>query len=117
MLTRPAGRADASATAALARAAVLAWLGHTGAVQVMRIVPRLHEGINEEWLSDRGRFQFDGLKRQRLNVPMVKKDGVRLRRVCLCLPFRSGGHSWLCMHTAGQVPVLWYWAPAPASSC
>ena len=42
----------------------------------MRIVPRLHEGINEEWLSDRGRFQVDGLKRQRLNVPMVKKDGV-----------------------------------------
>ena len=46
-------------------------------LQVMRIVPRLHEEINEEWLSDRGRFQFDGLKRQRLNVPMVKKDGVR----------------------------------------
>ena len=46
-------------------------------MQVMRIVPRLHEGINEEWLSDRGRFQVDGLKRQRLNVPMVKKDGVR----------------------------------------
>ena len=46
------------------------------ALQVMRIVPRLHEGINEEWLSDRGRFQVDGLKRQRLNVPMVKKDGV-----------------------------------------
>ena len=68
-------------------------------MQVMRIVPRLHEGINEEWLSDRGRFQFDGLKRQRLNVPMVKRDGVRahvccqaavsgrqLRECCLCSP-------------------------------
>ena len=40
--------------------------------QVMRIVPRLNEEVNEEWLSDKGRFQYDGLKRQRLNVPLVK---------------------------------------------
>ncbi len=38
----------------------------------MRITPRLNEDVNEEWLSDRGRFQYDGLKRQRLNVPLVK---------------------------------------------
>ena len=38
----------------------------------MRIVPRLNEEVNEEWLSDKGRFQYDGLKRQRLNVPLVK---------------------------------------------
>jgi NADH dehydrogenase/NADH:ubiquinone oxidoreductase subunit G len=38
----------------------------------MRIVPRLNEAINEEWLSDKGRFQYDGLKRQRLDRPMVK---------------------------------------------
>ena len=41
-------------------------------MQVMRIVPRLNEEVNEEWLSDKGRFQYDGLKRQRLNVPLVK---------------------------------------------
>lgn len=40
--------------------------------EVMRITPRLNEDVNEEWLSDKGRFQYDGLKRQRLNVPMVK---------------------------------------------
>jgi NADH dehydrogenase/NADH:ubiquinone oxidoreductase subunit G len=40
--------------------------------EVMRITPRLNEEVNEEWLSDKGRFQYDGLKRQRLNTPMVK---------------------------------------------
>jgi len=42
----------------------------------MRIVPLANDAVNEEWLSDRGRFQYDGLKRQRLGVPMVRKgDG------------------------------------------
>lgn len=40
--------------------------------EVMRITPRLNEAINEEWLSDKGRFSYDGLKRQRLNIPLVK---------------------------------------------
>lgn len=44
----------------------------------MRIVPRLNEEVNEEWLSDKGRFQYDGLKRQRLNVPLVKGDKVKI---------------------------------------
>jgi len=38
--------------------------------EVMRVVPRLNEQVNEEWLSDRGRFQYDALRRQRLDVPM-----------------------------------------------
>ena len=46
--------------------------------EVMRIVPRLHEDINEEWISDKTRFSYDGLKKRRLDVPMVKQDG-RLR--------------------------------------
>ena len=41
-------------------------------MQVMRIVPRLNEAVNEEWISDKARFQCDGLKRQRLTVPLVK---------------------------------------------
>ncbi|MGH6901899.1 MAG: NADH-quinone oxidoreductase subunit NuoG [Geminicoccaceae bacterium] len=45
------------------------------APEVMRIVPRLHEGINEEWLSDKSRFSYDALKKRRLDVPMVKQDG------------------------------------------
>ena len=43
--------------------------------EVMRILPRLHEDINEEWLSDRARFSYDGLKYQRLDVPMMKTNG------------------------------------------
>jgi len=40
--------------------------------EVMRIIPRLHEDINEEWLSDKSRFAYDGLKRQRLTTPFVR---------------------------------------------
>jgi NADH-quinone oxidoreductase subunit G len=43
--------------------------------EVMRVLPRLHEDINEEWLSDKSRFACDGLKRRRLDVPMVRRDG------------------------------------------
>jgi NADH dehydrogenase/NADH:ubiquinone oxidoreductase subunit G len=44
-------------------------------VEVMRITPRLNEAVNEEWISDKARFQYDALKRQRLNAPMVKVGG------------------------------------------
>jgi NADH-quinone oxidoreductase subunit G len=43
--------------------------------EVMRILPRLNEDINEEWISDKTRFAYDGLKKRRLDVPMVKQDG------------------------------------------
>lgn len=43
--------------------------------EVMRILPRLNEDINEEWISDKTRFACDGLLKQRLDVPYVKKDG------------------------------------------
>ncbi|XP_078465168.1 NADH-ubiquinone oxidoreductase 75 kDa subunit, mitochondrial-like [Lampetra planeri] len=46
--------------------------------EVMRILPRLHEDINEEWISDKTRFAYDGLKRQRLTQPMVRDDQGRL---------------------------------------
>uniref|UniRef100_A0A670IP19 NADH-ubiquinone oxidoreductase 75 kDa subunit, mitochondrial n=1 Tax=Podarcis muralis TaxID=64176 RepID=A0A670IP19_PODMU len=42
--------------------------------EVMRILPRLHEDINEEWISDKTRFAYDGLKRQRLIEPMIKNE-------------------------------------------
>uniref|UniRef100_A0AAQ5ZPC9 NADH-ubiquinone oxidoreductase 75 kDa subunit, mitochondrial n=1 Tax=Amphiprion ocellaris TaxID=80972 RepID=A0AAQ5ZPC9_AMPOC len=42
--------------------------------EVMRILPRLNEDINEEWISDKTRFAYDGLKRQRLTQPMVKNE-------------------------------------------
>ena len=43
--------------------------------EVMRIVPRNHDGVNEEWLADRSRFVWDGLRRQRLDKPYVRRDG------------------------------------------
>ncbi|MCA0045269.1 NADH-quinone oxidoreductase subunit NuoG [Celeribacter litoreus] len=43
--------------------------------EVMRILPRNHDGVNEEWISDKTRFVWDGLKRQRLDTPYVRKDG------------------------------------------
>ena len=38
--------------------------------QVMRVLPRLNEDINEEWISDKTRYAIDGLRRQRLDSPM-----------------------------------------------
>src|SRR5690242_6821265 len=46
--------------------------------EVMRILPRLNELINEEWISDKTRFIWDGLKTQRLDRPYVRENG-RLR--------------------------------------
>ena len=43
--------------------------------EVMRILPRLHEDINEEWISDKTRFACDGLKVQRIDQPYVRKEG------------------------------------------
>ncbi|BBK37369.1 NADH-quinone oxidoreductase [Allostella sp. ATCC 35155] len=43
--------------------------------QVMRVLPRLNEAVNEEWISDKTRFAYDGLLRQRLDRPYVRRDG------------------------------------------
>ena len=48
--------------------------------EVMRILPRNHDGVNEEWISDKTRFVWDGLRRQRLDRPYVRQDG-KLRPV------------------------------------
>merc|ERR1719295_38116 len=40
--------------------------------EVMRILPRANDDINEEWISDKTRFAYDGLKRQRLTTPFVR---------------------------------------------
>ena len=47
-------------------------LTNHGPSKVLRIMPRMNEDINEEWISDKSRFACDGLKRQRLTQPMVK---------------------------------------------
>ena len=46
--------------------------------EVMRVLPRVHEGINEEWLSDLSRYVVDGLQRRRLDRPWVRGADGRL---------------------------------------
>ncbi len=43
--------------------------------EVMRILPRLNEAVNEEWISDKTRFIWDGLRTQRLDRPYVRRNG------------------------------------------
>jgi NADH-quinone oxidoreductase subunit G len=43
--------------------------------QVMRVLPRLNEAVNEEWISDKARHACDGLVRQRLDRPFVRVNG------------------------------------------
>ncbi|KHJ75164.1 hypothetical protein OESDEN_25220, partial [Oesophagostomum dentatum] len=45
--------------------------------ELLRIIPKMNDEVNEEWISDRARFSYDGLKTQRLLCPMIKdKDGI-----------------------------------------
>ncbi len=43
--------------------------------EVKRVLPRLNNEINEEWISDKTRYACDGLSKQRLDKPYIKKDG------------------------------------------
>ena len=47
--------------------------------EVKRILPRLNNEINEEWISDKTRYACDGLLKQRLDKPYIKKDGKLLK--------------------------------------
>src|SRR6187455_829565 len=46
--------------------------------EVLRILPRVNEDVNEEWISDKTRHVVDGLRAQRLDMPYIREDG-RLR--------------------------------------
>jgi NADH-quinone oxidoreductase subunit G len=43
--------------------------------EAMRILPRNHDDVNEEWLSDKSRFVWDGLNMQRLDRPYIRRNG------------------------------------------
>jgi NADH-quinone oxidoreductase subunit G len=43
--------------------------------QVLRVLPRVNEDVNEEWLADKSRHAIDGLRYQRLDRPYVRKNG------------------------------------------
>jgi NADH-quinone oxidoreductase subunit G len=48
--------------------------------EVLRILPRMNDDVNEEWLGDKSRFSVDGLKRRRLDRPWARENG-KLRPV------------------------------------
>ena len=56
--------------------------------EVMRILPRVNEAVNEEWISDKTRHIVDGLRTQRLDRPYVRENG-RLRAGDLAGGFRG----------------------------
>ena len=43
--------------------------------EVLRILPRINDDVNEEWMADKARFSHDGLKRRRLDKPWVRENG------------------------------------------
>ncbi|WBU57032.1 NADH-quinone oxidoreductase subunit NuoG [Paracoccus sediminicola] len=43
--------------------------------EVMRILPRNNDAVNEEWINDKTRFVWDGLRRQRLDRPYIRENG------------------------------------------
>jgi NADH-quinone oxidoreductase subunit G len=43
--------------------------------RIMRILPRLHEDINEEWISDKTRHVWDGLQNRRIDRPWIRENG------------------------------------------
>ena len=51
-------------------------------LEVKRILPRLNDDINEEWIDDKQRFAMDGLKAQRLTTPLVRRNGRTFFRYC-----------------------------------
>ncbi|HIC82135.1 MAG TPA: NADH-quinone oxidoreductase subunit G, partial [Kiloniellaceae bacterium] len=59
--------------------------------EVMRVLPRLHEEINEEWISDKTRHACDGLARQRLDRPYLRNGEGRLEAVSWAEAFRAIG--------------------------
>jgi NADH-quinone oxidoreductase subunit G len=58
---------------------------------VLRILPRVNDEVNEEWMADKGRFSFDGLKRRRLDSPWLRVHG-KLHKVSWQDAFASIGH-------------------------
>ncbi|PEQ13383.1 NADH-quinone oxidoreductase subunit G [Novosphingobium sp. PC22D] len=43
--------------------------------EVLRVLPRINDDVNEEWISDKARYQVDGLTRRRLDRPWIRREG------------------------------------------
>ncbi len=59
--------------------------------EVLSILPRVNDEVNEEWMADKGRFSFDGFKRRRLDAPWLRVHG-KLHRVSWQEAFVAIGH-------------------------
>ena len=68
--------------------------------EVMRVQPRLNEAINEEWISDKTRYAVDGLKRQRLDVPMLRVNGALQPAIGVVWAFVGQGFRYLAPASA-----------------
>ncbi|QUS35516.1 NADH-quinone oxidoreductase subunit NuoG [Falsirhodobacter algicola] len=79
--------------------------------EVMRILPRNHDGVNEEWISDKSRFIWDGLRRQRLDMPYIREGG-KLRRATWGEALRAAASAMKGRRVAGLVGDL---APVEAA--
>jgi NADH-quinone oxidoreductase subunit G len=79
--------------------------------EVMRILPRNHDGVNEEWISDKTRFVWDGLRRQRLDTPYIRENG-KLRRAGWDEALRTAAAAMTGKKVAGLVGDL---APTEAA--
>ena len=73
--------------------------------EVMRILPRNHDGVNEEWISDKTRFIWDGLRRQRLDTPYIRENG-RLRKAGWDEALKAAAAAMLGRRIAGLVGDL-----------
>lgn len=49
--------------------------------EILRVLPALNDSLNEEWISDKTRFSFDGLKVQRIGQPFSRKDSVSFSKI------------------------------------
>ena len=76
--------------------------------EVMRILPRVNEAINEEWISDKTRHVVDGLRTQRLDRPYVR-DRRQAAPATWAEAFAAIASAW-------RAPTASGWAPSPAIS-
>ncbi len=73
--------------------------------EVMRFLPRNHDGVNEEWISDKTRFVWDGLRRQRLDTPYIRENG-KLRKASWPEALTAAATAMKGKKTAGLVGDL-----------
>ncbi|MDG1737190.1 MAG: NADH-quinone oxidoreductase subunit NuoG [Paracoccaceae bacterium] len=79
--------------------------------EVKRFVPRNHDGVNEEWISDKTRFVWDGLRRQRLDTPYIRENG-KLRKATWAEALKAAAEAMNGKKVAGLVGDL---APVEAA--